>query len=411
MFHRLVEQFAQALTLHRIRVHAALIAIALWSVFVWDYSTPGLLDRNGLLKGTDFLHMYTIGTLAREGRFTELYDVGAQNQLAGELVPEAKGLVYLPLYGPQVALMFSPLTVLSYGKALLVWLTLNAALYGASCCLVWRQCPGLRNYPGTVALAACALPAFFHLLVWGQTSGLALVFLTMMFLALKRGRKFVAGLTFGLLFFKPQLGLAGFVIFLLAAEWRILAGAAITSSVQIAAGWLLCGTAVMRDYLANLWHIPANITLLEPKLYQLHSWRGFWALLIPWPRAAGFLVGASIVISIALGFRSWTGGQTLNLRFSALLLASVLVAPHLTIYDLVILAPAFILLVAWGLESPHSPASLRVLLYLCFVLPLLGPLARWTHLQVTVLATAGLLYLVEASARGERARGDGRVTS
>ncbi len=67
MWNRLVEACANALSLRRIRVHALLIAIALWSVFVWNYSTPGLLDRNGLLKGTDFLHFYTIGTLAREG--------------------------------------------------------------------------------------------------------------------------------------------------------------------------------------------------------------------------------------------------------------------------------------------------------------------------------------------------------
>ena len=72
MPNRLGESFAKALTVRRLRVHAALIALALWSVFVWDYSTPGLIDRNGLLKGTDFLHFYTIGTLVREGHSAQL---------------------------------------------------------------------------------------------------------------------------------------------------------------------------------------------------------------------------------------------------------------------------------------------------------------------------------------------------
>jgi hypothetical protein len=395
----LIQQFAGALTLRRIRAHAALVAIALWSVFIWDYSTPGLVDRNGLIKGTDFLHFYTIGTLAREGHFSDLYDIEVQTKLAAEVVPEAKGMVYLPLYGPQVALFFAPLTKLSYGVAFLAWIMLNAALYATCCWSIWRQCRALRGCPGTIALAALGLPAFFHLLVWGQTSGLALFALTLMFLALKDEHRFAAGLAFGLLFFKPQLGLAGFVIFLLAGEWKILGGAAITSSAQLSIAWLMSGTLTMREYLASLWQIPATMYLLEPKPYQLHSLRGFWELLVPWSPAQSALYGISFVCVLMLAFRAWQSTRSLELRFSALLVATVLAAPHLTIYDLVILAPIFLLLVEWSAASAISAAGLRVLLYLCFVLPLIGPLARWTHVQLTVVVMFALLMVVERMAR------------
>lgn len=398
MLETLIQQFAGALTLRRVRTHAALIAIALWSVFIWDYSTPALLDRNGLLKGTDFLHFYTIGTLAREGRFSDLYDIAKQTKLAGELIPVSKGLVYLPLYGPQVALFFAPLSRFFYGAALLVWITLNAALYATCCWLIWRQCPALRRYQGTVALAAIAFPAFFHLLVWGQTSGVALCALTLMFLALKANKRFTAGLAFGLLFFKPQLGLAGFAIFLLAGEWKILGGAAVTSFAQLAIAWLVCGTIAMREYLASLWHIPANMHLLEPKPYQLHSLRGFWELLVPWLTAQRALYGVSFACVLMLGFRAWQSARSLELRFSALLIATVLLAPHLTIYDLVILAPVFLLVMEWSCGSALNRASLRVLLYLCFVLPLVGPLARWTHVQLSVVLLFALLMVVERTA-------------
>jgi alpha-1,2-mannosyltransferase len=393
MRNRLVESFAAALTLRRIQVHAALIVIALWSVFLWDYSTPGLLDRNGLLKGTDFLHFYTIGTLAREGREAQLYDLEAQMKLAGERVPAAKGMVYVPFYGPQVALLFAPLAALSYGKALVVWLLVNAVLYAVCCWLVWRQCPALRDKPCMIALAALAFPAFFHLLTWGQTSGLALLCFTLMFLALSGGNKFAAGLAFGLLFFKPQLGLAGCVIFLLAGEWLILAGAALTAAAQLAIAWLYFGSAVLCGWFFHLYNAPAVLHLLEPKPYQLHSLRGFWDLLVPERRIAAALYLISAVVVLALAFRTWQRARSLDLRFSALLLATVLVAPHLTIYDLVILAPAFLMLANWTIRD-GAPA-VRVLLYLCFVLPLIGPLARWTHVQVTVIATAMLLCWVE----------------
>jgi hypothetical protein len=255
----------------------------------------------------------------------------------------------------------------------------------------------LRDYPGTVAVAALALPAFFHLLTWGQTSGLALACFTLMFLALQRQNKFAAGLAFGLLFFKPQLGLAGFLIFLLAGEWRILAGASITAVSQLAVAWVYFGGAVIREYFRHLYDAPALFALLEPKLYQLHSLAGFWQLLGLAPRIAGAAYVFSTVLVVALAFRTWQSAGSLEVRFAALLLASVLVAPHLTIYDLVILAPAFLLLANWT-ASEYAP-TIRVLLYLCFVLPIAGPLARWTHLQTTVLAMAFLLYLLEKHAR------------
>ena len=50
------------LTAKRIRIHGLLLAVCLWTVYAVDMSAPGLLDRNGLVKGTDFLHFYTLGT-------------------------------------------------------------------------------------------------------------------------------------------------------------------------------------------------------------------------------------------------------------------------------------------------------------------------------------------------------------
>ena len=97
----LARQASRWLTTRRLRVHGLLLAVSLWSVYVWDVATPGLRDRNGLLKGTDFLHFYTIGYIARVGHGSDLYEMNAQAALAHKLVPESAGIFYLPLYGPQ----------------------------------------------------------------------------------------------------------------------------------------------------------------------------------------------------------------------------------------------------------------------------------------------------------------------
>ena len=93
------------LTLKRLRAHGAIVALCLWSLYAWNIATPGRRDRNGNLKGTDFLHLYTLGSLAVEHRGADLYDMNAQAALAAQRVPEAAGIRYLPLYPPQVSIL------------------------------------------------------------------------------------------------------------------------------------------------------------------------------------------------------------------------------------------------------------------------------------------------------------------
>ncbi len=54
----------------------AILAFGLLAWHCYDSATPGLLDRAGRVKAPDFLQFYTYGTLARESRWSSLYDRG-----------------------------------------------------------------------------------------------------------------------------------------------------------------------------------------------------------------------------------------------------------------------------------------------------------------------------------------------
>ncbi len=149
---------ASWITAKRLRVHGLLLALCLWSVYTWNVATPGLFDRAGNLKGTDFLHFYTLGSLALAHRGADLYNLEAQSQLAAQRVPAAAGIRYLPVYPPQVSILFAPFARLSYPCALILWLTLSALIYGVCVYALWRICPNLRNYPLTVLILALAFP-------------------------------------------------------------------------------------------------------------------------------------------------------------------------------------------------------------------------------------------------------------
>jgi Glycosyltransferase family 87 len=382
------------LTSRRLRAHGLLLALTIWAFYIWTIATPTLRDRNGNLKGTDFLHFYTLGSLATAHQGGDLYKIDAQAALASQRVPDTAGIRYLPLYPPQVSLVFAPLAGLSYGRALALWWMCTAVIYGACCFGIWRLCSNLHDFGGTVALVAIALPAFFHLIAWGQTSALALAFFTAGFLLLRDKREFAAGLALGCLIFKPQLGLAAAVVFIVGGRWRLMAGAALSAAVQIGAGIAYYGVEPFRSWLRTLRAVPALLASFEPRPYQTHCLRTFWSMLVPWSGMAFCLYVVSAVVVLAGTIAIWKHQESLSLKYSALLLATVLISPHLTVYDLVILAPAMLLLTDWLISHRSAPQGTGTLIYLTCALPLLGPYTRWTHVQLSVVAMVALLYLL-----------------
>jgi hypothetical protein len=394
------------LTARRVRAHGIVLAVVIWTIYLWTLATPTLHDRNGLLKGTDFLHFYTLGSLALEHRGADLYDMPVQSVISQVRVPEAGHLLYVPLYGPQVSLLFAPLAALPNSVALGVWLVANAVIYALCCYVVWKTCPQLQDKKLTVFILAAGYPAVIHLLLWGQTSGLALACFTAAYLALRSGRLFLAGLAIGCLAFKPQLGLASAVVFVFAWEWKVGGGALTTAIAQLAAGWIYYGRSVMMDYLEHLRHVEEIFLLLEPRPYQMHSLRSFWTMLVPSDRWAFALYIVSAIAVLGISARFWKSNSPLGLRFSALLLATVLVSPHLTVYDLVILAPAFLLISDWALAHEFEPKihAIGLLLYFCYVAPLIGPLSQWTRFQITVPAFVALLCMVAGVPGAARSR-------
>jgi hypothetical protein len=173
-----------------------------------------------------------------------------------------------------------------------------------------------------------------------------------------------------------------------------LAGAVLSAAAQIIAGVTYYGVNPFRSWLQTLWDVPALVPSLEPRPYQTHCLRTFWSMLVPWSGVSLALYVISAIIVLAWTIAIWQRQGPLSLKYSALLLATVLVSPHLTVYDLVILAPAILLLTDWLIPHPSARQGIGTLIYLVCVLPLLGPFARWIHIQLSVIAMTALLYSI-----------------
>jgi Glycosyltransferase family 87 len=369
-----------------------------------NLSTPGLRDRSGQLKGTDFIHFYVLGSLALDGQAAALYDYSAQAAHSVAQVPESTGVYYLPIYGPQMSLLFAPLARLPYAWALLVWSLITTSIYALCCAAFWKTCAALRADRSTVIILAAGSPAFFNLVAHGQNSAIALACFTAAFFALRHEKRFLAGLAIGTLIYKPPLGLAAACVFGLTFEWRIVAGAIAGAAAQLGAAWRYYGRDVMEAY----WHSVRDVgdirPLLDVKPYQMHSLASFWTSLLPWPHLAVGLYFVSAAATVVVACLMWRARAPLSLRYAVLLLATALVSPHLNVYDLVIVSPGLLMIGDWALAGPNHPWSTltRRLLYCAYALPLFGPLTQFTHVQLSVVAMSGLSVVVAAATLRQR---------
>ena len=389
---------AKCLTPRRLRAQAIVLAVCLWGVCPVDFATPGLFDRAGNIKFQDFLPLYISARLVAEHRPAELYSPQTAAQGMQEIIRQPSTVRLPYLYGPQVALFFSPLARFSFLAAAGIWAALSLLTYSICIYLVWKRCPALRSYPGMVALAALAFPPLFHFFVRAQISALVLACFTASFLAWDRHRDWLAGVALGCLIFKPQFLVAIPLVLLLAHAWKPLTALGVSAITQLFFTRIYFGPAVMHAYLFTLLHMNQWLNAAELSLapIQMHSLRAFWTLLVPWPTAAFVLYVLTSIAAIIVAASIWKSSSPLALRFSALTLAAVLVNPHLFVYDLLTLAPVLLLLADWATTETKRPLTptMRLLTYLGFTLPLLGPLSRWTHLQVSVLALLALLVLL-----------------
>jgi hypothetical protein len=398
----LVRRYAAALSGASVAHHAVVLGAGMWIAALVTLATPGAFDRHGILKGVDFLQFFTAGRMVADGRVDQLYDWEAFASTLRSAVPGTGELLFLSVYPPQVALAFAPLGRMDYLGALAIWTAISALLYGVSVRALQRASPFFQDQRKTWWLVAVAFAPFQQVILHGQVAVPALVCFTAAWLALRRNRRWWFGAALGCLAFKPQFGVAAAIAILITRDYRVAVGAAGAALVQIVLAAAALGPDVVIDYALKIPLVLRSPELFEPKLWQMHNLRGFWGLLLGTGTIGRVITLGSSVVVVYFVFRIWRATTAAGLRIAALVLGTVLVNPHLYVYDLVVLAVPLALIVAFTAE--HGPRDdtglLAVLVHLLCWVPLLSPLAALTHLQLTTPCLVVLLVVLSESALG-----------
>ena len=220
------------LTAHRIRRWAAAACVLQGLVLaVMIAGTHGWLVSGVKPNSTDYVSFYAAGRLADGGRAALAYDRTAH--LAAEEAVTEPGIGYQYFFNPPpFLLVMGPFATLPYLASFLLFQLLTLPLWLA---VGTRSAGG----GGVATLCLMAVPSAWWVL--GQNSFLSASLLGGALLLLPQ-RKLVAGVLFGLLCYKPHLGLLIPVALLAAGEWVAMAGAAATLGACVGLTLFLFGS-------------------------------------------------------------------------------------------------------------------------------------------------------------------------
>ena len=368
-------------TAREITVALGLAVAAAWStlIVVVSFRQPVL--------GGDFMEFYAFGTAARLGEWALQYDWPAFHRFQVSLIPTSDPYLYPPSYPPLVPALYTPLSLLSFPVAYAVWTACSTGIYCGLMAIAARGST-LVSRP-QVLLAGLLFPPFAAHQALGQSTVWPLIGFVGGWWALTQSRPVAAGLMFSIVAIKPHLGMALAIVLLTLRLWRVVGGIVLGLALQVVATVAICGSAAVAAYVATTLKVMRDTTLIEPIDERFtHALRMSLESIASHDVAtAGWLIASAACGWMAV--RTWRHSDAWTLRVSALLLATLLISPHVQTYDAILLAPAALWLSCWSVSTRQHVVLLGILvLSVTFVVPA----ARIWGVPLTVPLMAWLLW-------------------
>jgi len=321
----------------------ALGAVVTWVAVLLAASNP-----------VDFMSFYAAGNLLLRHPHS-LYSVKAQweaqNAVVGGLLPWA--------HPAPEALLFAPLTLLSYHRAFAVWNVISISMFVVSGWLLRDEILGLTTGGRWALLAFSYYPISNGLLV-GQDHGLFLLLWVLAYRSWKAGDEFASGLWIGLSLIRYQFAVPMLLFFVAVRAWKLLRGVAVSSCALLAASFLIVGPGLIPSYLG----VVRCLALVSDTgaLRSLPTIRGFAALVLPSHCGVAAAICAFCLLAWAL---ATVRGMSRPNAFCFAMVISLLVDPHAYLYELTVLSIPFMLFLK---KCPSSALLAFIIFALSFAL-------------------------------------------
>ena len=317
---------------HRYRhfVIGAVIYLLLYQFGVLFVSVP-----TALAGFADFRNLYTAGFMVRTGTAHQLYDFQLQHRMQS-LLTSQEGL--MPFIHPAyAALLFLPLSFLSYRVAYCVFFAINLGLLWLSARLMRDSLPHLSELwtPLPLLLFFSFFPAA-EALMQGQTSILLLTLFCAAFASLRSGNPLRAGVFLGLAILKLQIALPLFLLLALRRRLRLAAGFLAGATTALAASLATTGYSAFVAYWRMLFRMaasaPAELAAARMPPEMMPNLQGLGQMLAG-GAAWGSRLAAIASVLLFLGMIS----RRRAIAMPPAVVCALLLSPYMGVHDLVLL--------------------------------------------------------------------------
>jgi hypothetical protein len=379
----------RAITPERLRLYplAVIIVSAItMSAVILSGNPPHL--GTGEIVLPDFLAHWTGGRMVLDGDTAVLYD--PRSQLAVQSAEVGPGTLAWFVSPPFVAYMYAPFAALGYGGAATVWSIFSVGCLIAAGMLVRPFAPRLfRDHPVGVYLVLAATQPVLEVLGAGQDSGFAVLLWVAGIRLLLSGRDVLGGVVLGIGLFKPQLFFV--VPFVLAAQrrWGALGAWAATSLGLALVSVQAVGVEGVVDWVQLPFSDTYHAWVQVDQAWKMQSLPALATTFGAWSWLSTLLAVAAVLLLMQQLWRARAAQVGELAVWMLAIMASVVAAPHVMIYDLVVaLVP-----ILWMIEHINT-RTVRLACLALFVLTWTVPLrhlaggpidAAWSAIPLVVL--------------------------
>lgn len=336
----------------------ACLVLSVAYVSLWRGHDDGLSDA----VGRDFNNLWTASQLVEAGRTADIFDrekfAAAQRERMGPDFP-----LHFWSYPPHTLFLTEGLSRLPYLGAFVVWSLCGLVLFLYAAYKFWPA----KLFPLLLLLAPSSFVNFFL----GQ-NGFITAALSLAGFALLPRRPIVAGIMFGLLTFKPHLGIMIPIALIALRQWPAILAAALTCGLFIGASVLVYG--------ADAWWQFFQSALPFQTRFMTEGKGPFQWMMVSW-FMAGRMAGLSAAVSLAIQgviavaaavmvYRVFRAQGAWRLQVSLLFVATLVASPQGFNYDMGLISVAAICLAWAAVENGWRRGEIAILAA-CWSLPLI----------------------------------------
>jgi hypothetical protein len=363
----------------------------------------------------DFSALYTAGLMVQRGQGRLLYDRKEQWKLQQEFASQVD-IRHGPMpfvRPPFEALVFLPLSYLSYPVALAVWSLAKLGLLFLVAWILPRERPFARVFPFWLEaiLGLGFFPVFLDLFQ-GQDAILLLLVVVVALDRLRAQKDVAAGILLALGLFKFHLVLPLAIMLALAGRPRILAGFLPAAAALVGISCAISGIGVLHAYPAYLLDLNRSSGVGVVTAQSMPNLRGLltaWVGTAPYPGPIHWLLLPVAVAAMVLVARIWHSGMRagftgLALGYCLALAVTLLTSYYAYSYDMTLMVVPALLLGGKFLERLELDRRTRQILVAGLLLLICTPL-YWgliLRLDCAYLLSLPMFLLAIGAARALR---------